>query len=336
MIFGEMKFDQMNEADVREDIISPLLSKLGYRKGTEFDITRAQPLRYPKLILGHKKKTDPILRGEADYICYVKKQIRWVIEAKSPNINITIDDLEQAYSYAIHQEVRAIYYCLCNGKTINFYETMKGAIDTPLLSVNYEHLADDLQKIVNIVSPDSLIRDYPDYKIDIGKPLAPGLRSIGRISSGAIKYTEMSIVMPALEEMIMPIKYGSVERDENNNLLAYIEVLSPSQSLQELNEKLGLDKMELRSKDCVLSTDARTPTRFESTQKIILPKGLFILNLNSWEKSPLPINIHCETKTIAEGYLKDNIFSGEFQANLIYKNINQTINLKGKFEIFIN
>ena len=336
MLFGEMKFDQMNETDVREDIISPLLYKLGYKKGTKFDIARAQPLKYPRKILGLKKKTDPILRGEADYICYVKDQIRWVIEAKSPHINISIDDLEQACSYAVHQEVRAIYYCLCNGRTINFYETMKGAINTALLSVNYERLADDFQKIANIVSPDSLMREYPNYKIDIGKPLAPGLRSIGRISKGFIKYTQMDIDIPALREMIMPIKYGSVERDENNDLLAYIEVLSPFQSLQELNEKLGLDKMELRSKDSVLSMNADLPTQFESTQNIILPRGLQILDINSWKKITLPTNIHCETKTIVKGHLKGNIFSGEFQADLFYKNVNQKVNLKGKFEIFIS
>ena len=336
MIFGEMKFDQMNETDVREDIISPLLSKLGYKKGTEFDITRAQPLRYPRNILGLKKKTDPILRGEADYICYVKNQIRWVIEAKSPHINIAIDDLEQAYSYAVHQEVRAIYYCLCNGRTINFYETMKGAIDTPLLSVNYESLADTFQKIANIVSPDSLMRDHSNHKIDIGKPLAPGLRSIGRISSGSIKYTQMNINVPALKEIIMPIKYGSIERDENNDLLAYIEVLSPFQSLQELNEKLGLDKMDLRSKDSTLSTDVQTPTQFESMQNIILPQGLSILDINSWKKITLPMNIYCETKTIAKGYLENNRFFGEFQADLFYKNADQRVKLKGKFEIFIN
>src|SRR4030042_4077794 len=176
MIFGEMKFDHMNETDVREDIISPLLHKLGYKKGTEFDIIRAQSLRYPKNILGRKKITAPPLRGEADYICDVKNKIRWIIEAKSPDTNIGIDDLEQAYSYACHQEIRAIYYCLCNGKTISFYETMKGSIDKPLLTVNYEDLIDGFQRISNIVSPDALMRDYPDYKIDIGKPLVPGLR----------------------------------------------------------------------------------------------------------------------------------------------------------------
>jgi len=151
-----MQFEQMNETDVREDIITPLLEKLGYKKGTEFDILREVSLRYPKNILGRKKKTDPPIRGEADYICFVKDKICWVIEAKSPDVEIGIDDLEQAYSYACHQEIRATYYCLCNGRTISFYETMKGLIDEPLLTVNYEDLTDGFQKISNLVSPDAL------------------------------------------------------------------------------------------------------------------------------------------------------------------------------------
>ncbi len=40
MIFGEMKFETMNEQDVREGIIAPLIHKLGYKKGTEYDIMR--------------------------------------------------------------------------------------------------------------------------------------------------------------------------------------------------------------------------------------------------------------------------------------------------------
>ncbi len=97
-----------------EGIIAPLLQKLGYRKGTHNHIIRELSLKYPRQSLGRKKKTDPRLRGSADYICEVqgeKGTIRWVIEAKSPSNKI--DDpngLSQAWSYANHPEVKAIYY----------------------------------------------------------------------------------------------------------------------------------------------------------------------------------------------------------------------------------
>jgi len=41
-----MDFDTMNEADVREIIVRPLLHRLGYRHGTEANIRTEVSLRY--------------------------------------------------------------------------------------------------------------------------------------------------------------------------------------------------------------------------------------------------------------------------------------------------
>ena len=72
-----LPFDRMGEADVREEVLAPLVRELGYRTGTEFDIIREQSLRYPKIFLGRKNpKKDAELRGKADYILEVRDQIR--------------------------------------------------------------------------------------------------------------------------------------------------------------------------------------------------------------------------------------------------------------------
>ncbi len=97
MIFKPKNFDKMLEQDVREDIITPLLHRLGYEKESENDIKREQflILRYNKESLGRQKpKTDPPLSGYADYILEVKNRIRWVIEAKSPANPITEYDAD--------------------------------------------------------------------------------------------------------------------------------------------------------------------------------------------------------------------------------------------------
>ena len=77
MDFPVYDFNSLNETDIREEIIAPLLRYLGYRSGTSNNIIREQPLSYPKEFLGKKKKNDPILRGRADYICDVKGQVKW-------------------------------------------------------------------------------------------------------------------------------------------------------------------------------------------------------------------------------------------------------------------
>jgi predicted type IV restriction endonuclease len=88
----------INEATVREEIIAPLLSALGYRANGENDIRRELPLRYPRRSLGHKKpKKDPPLIGKADYVCYAGGRVVWTIEAKPSGAAITADDVEQAF-----------------------------------------------------------------------------------------------------------------------------------------------------------------------------------------------------------------------------------------------
>src|ERR1019366_7057595 len=63
-------FSSMNETDVREMIVRPLIESLGYRYGTEANIRTEQTLRYGMAFLGRKNpKRDPDLVGRADYIC---------------------------------------------------------------------------------------------------------------------------------------------------------------------------------------------------------------------------------------------------------------------------
>lgn len=336
MIFGKMKFDQMNETDVREDIITPLIHKLGYQKGTDFDIIREQPLRYPKKSLGRKKKTDPKLRGKADYICDVKNKIRWVVEAKSPDIKIDIDDLEQTYTYASHPEVRAIYFCLSNGKIINFYETMKGPIDEPILKVNYENLDEQLHAIANLVSPESLLRDYPDYQVDVGKPLMPGSRSFAKIIKGSIVYDQNTWNLPNLIGMTVAITGGSVERNEDGGIIAYLETLSPFESYQKLHERLGQDKIEVFCKDEVISLDPDNPSVFTEESSVEIPAGERILDMLTWKEVVLPSTIRITSITTAKGYYDGEKFSGTFQVELKGDQFPSTCIIVGKFDIVIS
>ena len=48
------KFDDMNETDVRDVIVRPLLKRLGYEYGTENTIRMVQTFRYAKAFLGRK------------------------------------------------------------------------------------------------------------------------------------------------------------------------------------------------------------------------------------------------------------------------------------------
>src|SRR5712692_1194115 len=259
--------------------------------GSRNNIIREQSLRYPRNSLGRKDpKKDPELRGKADYILEVGGKLRWVIEAKSPGVAIDTDSIEQAWTYANHPEIRAVYFVLCNGRTLSVFRTAHAPAAGAVLSLSYEEFDPKFQLLVNLLSPEALVRDFPTIEIDVGLPIASGLRSLARITNGLIRYESNSLGLVPLNEIQLGISAGSVERDENGKLIAFLETVAPMRSLQEVNERLGLAKFEMVGLDNVLSTNAQSPTVFSYRNVIILPAGEEVLNLLTWSRVSLPTN----------------------------------------------
>jgi len=336
MQFEPLNFEQLNETDIREEVIAPLLKFLGYRSSTPNNIIREQSLKYPKKFIGRKNpKKDPEIRGIADYICEVEGKTRWVIEAKSPAVDITAEEIEQSYSYANHPEIRAIYFSVCNGKTLLVFQTNKGPEVDPILAVNYKNINDSLDLITSVLSPNSINRNFPKLEIDHGEPIGPGLRSVVRITGGKIIFTENSLNTPALKGLTNSVTEGAIERGKDGNLIAYLNTLSPFAQLQALNEKLGLSKFEALSSDTTISTNPDKPTEFKSEQTVILPAGERITDLNSWTEVELPANITCQTETLARGFLEKQNFVGKFFCKLFYVESGLNIELIGDFDIHL-
>lgn len=275
-------FDRLNETDVREEILQPLIRRLGYQSSTSNNVIREQSLRYPKSFLGRKTKQDPILRGKADYILEAEGKVRWILEAKSPQVNIGRDEIEQAYTYAIHPEVRAVYFVISNGRVIQIFDSSKSPNLDYIYAVNYEELDEKYPILENILSPAAIIKDHPEKHIDTGNPLGKGLRSTARITHGIIKYHHSTPDTPILKELQISIQNGSVERDDEGKVIAFIHTISPFQSFQLLNERLRLSSLEMTSNEQILSTDEFAPTSFTYQNTIILAKGEELLDIKTW------------------------------------------------------
>ena len=334
-MFEPLQFEKLNETDIREEIISPLIRVLGYRSGTDNNVIREQSLRYPRAFIGRKNgKKDPLLRGKADYILEANRKVRWVIEAKAPDVTIDIDAIEQAWSYANHAEIRAVYFVLSNGKTFQIYQTNQGPNTGPIFSAIYNELDQKLPKIKNILAPEAILRDHPEIIPDLGEPLGPGLRSFVRISNGQIKYEKSSLNLRALSELQTSIAEGAIERDEQGRMVAYVRTLGPSRSLQELNERLGLSRFEMLSTDRIISTDSSNPTTFRYEDTLILPEGEEFLDLNTWKNVTLPINISCHVVAEAQGFLSGHKFAGKFMTRMNLQ-LQLTVDMVGSFEAFL-
>jgi hypothetical protein len=103
-----------------------------------------------------------------DYLILSGNTVRLVIEAKGPRENIDCGDhVAQAYSYSIHPEVRAKFYCLCNGYKLNIFNVSK---TQPVKSFNLQKLnqtaiMDLIQKLrILDLSDDGMM----NYDIDLG------------------------------------------------------------------------------------------------------------------------------------------------------------------------
>lgn len=331
MIFKPKNFDNMVEQDVRENIITPLLHQLGYEKDTENDIRRGQYLilRYPKESFGTRKSTDRLLTGYADYILDVGKEIRWVLETKSPANGILDVDVDQAFTYAKHPEVNAVYYCLCDGRELRIYQTSLLPDAALRLSLKYEELESKYQTVENILSRNAMQRDWNSVQIDTGKPLAPNLRSTARISGGFYRYSSIRPSNELLSQFNFQIISGVIERDNLDRLIGMVHTRSPIEDAQIVSERIGTDKIGFVSESSTISTNPLNPNIFKSESNFVFPKGISILNF------VYPQDIAYRTETILKGYLHDSVFKGTFSVQWTTDFPDGNFETDGVFEIHL-
>lgn len=105
---------EFKEDSVREELIHPLLRRLGYSASPPNQITRSPALIHPYVYIGSKPHKVHII---PDYLIKRDERAFFILDAKRPSEEIlTGPNVEQAYSYAIHKDVRAELFALCNGR----------------------------------------------------------------------------------------------------------------------------------------------------------------------------------------------------------------------------
>lgn len=309
-------FEAMNEADVREEVIAPLIRKLGYRTGTEHNVRREVDLRYSSVQLGRQKQSDPPLRGRADYILEAGGKVRWVVEAKAPSEEL--DDLiaAQAWTYANHPDVRATYFLVTNGRLFRLYQTNRKPEAALVLEFRFEEIEAKLPAILNTLAPASVLRDFPDVRIDEGEPLGPGLRSAVRISGGRLRVERLEPPIAPVDQMTVFIVDGAATRRLGGGIAVTYHTEVGVTPIQLFNEQIGLNSVELFCEDDVLSTDPARPSLFRASPKFIVPKGTPSFDVNTWQKSEAISDVEVEVVLEASGHLEGQDFSGRFESSM--------------------
>lgn len=234
----------------------------------------------------------------------VDRRLRWVIEAKKPG-EISNDDREQAYSYAMHPEVRAVIFAVITGTHFEFYYTAHKAGTPPLLAFRYDELSKYIHALKNLLSPDSLRRDFPDFVLDVGMPLAPGLRSFAKIEKGTMTYKNVPSDIPGFAGIVVHINDGSLVRVPGGGIMI---VLKPSLHHENLNAFLAAIKAKetvLCTKAEVISSDPHDPTIFSQDREIDVEKGTEVPDPGgSVRTSPAPVSAHALVSAELKAYIE--------------------------------
>jgi hypothetical protein len=161
---------EFREDSVREELVAPLLKALGYSAAPPYKITRSKPLKHPFVYFGTVKKNITII---PDYLLERDGEYVWVLDAKAPTENIdTGKNVEQAYSYAMHRDIRVPLYGLCNGHKLVVFHVSE---EKPVVDVPLRDIGPSWQMILSILGcksawPGGLRPDYlPDFGLALSK-----------------------------------------------------------------------------------------------------------------------------------------------------------------------
>jgi hypothetical protein len=152
------------EDSVRELVIVPMLLRLGYMPHGEARVMRSKTLKQPFIRVGTRNHPVTII---PDYTLLVKNKAALVLDAKGPGEGV-IDPMhvQQAYSYAVHPEIRCREFALCNGRELAIYSTEKAE---PLLYLKFEEFESRWGDIERFLSPAYLAEPARrDFKPDFG------------------------------------------------------------------------------------------------------------------------------------------------------------------------
>lgn len=132
------------EADVRAEVIDPIIRILGYRKGLTYSVDREKHIRF----LG---KTSRYI----DYNLTLWEKNFWLIEAKKPmpsKSEFGYDELSQAVEYATHPEIDAALVVLCDGLKLEVFDREQN-VEEPLLRIALSEIITHVEDLRRLLDP---------------------------------------------------------------------------------------------------------------------------------------------------------------------------------------
>src|ERR1035437_5111971 len=163
--FRSLDAPGFGEDAVREELIAPLLHNLGYRASGDDRIERSRKLVHPFVLIGTEKRRIHII---PDYLLVRHNVALAILDAKAPNERISDGKaVEQAYSYAMHKDVRVSLYALCNGRELVLFHVSRWPA---LLQFPLQDLENHYEVLRGYLGTEGILQTglQPDYLPDFG------------------------------------------------------------------------------------------------------------------------------------------------------------------------
>lgn len=274
--FDLLKNPEFKEDSVREEIVIPIIKGLGYNANIPYQIIRSRNLIHPFVSIGSQKKKIYII---PDYLFEVDKKPAWILDAKAPSESIIKSkNVEQAYSYAIHPEVRARFFSLCNGKEFVLFSVDEM---NPLLHFEMQALPLYWESLKGILAPEKvLLKNNLANLKDLGLHLKRlGFEKFQRLIFPKVPVSNIT----QLEKGMYTINVGGVTLDENRYVATFdfdLEILKqmigkiPLEGIEKLLDWGKVDRVSVNFADIVylLDLDCEIGQKLEENDnEIFLP-----------------------------------------------------------------
>lgn len=197
--FGVLSDKEFKEDSVREELVVPIIKRLGYDLTGGNRVVRSRSLLHPYVAIGSQQRKVSIV---PDYLLLSEGKPFWVLDAKAPTEEILKSThVEQAYSYAIHPEVRAELFALCNGHRFVLFSVRQFE---PLLDFELRDIDANWERLFRILNPEikahpESVEYHPDFGLHLRRlGVEPGFKlilmaansdSVGKIRDGSYTST---------------------------------------------------------------------------------------------------------------------------------------------------
>ena len=141
---ASLDVQDFKEADVREEIINPILKIMGYQKGNEYSVDREKHIKF----VGSTKRY-------IDYSLTIWEQDFWLVEAKRPNRqqdSFGYKEVSQAFEYASHPEIRAALVVICDGFRLELFDREEN-VEHPIFGFLISELSGKYLELAQYLTP---------------------------------------------------------------------------------------------------------------------------------------------------------------------------------------